>query len=64
MSTSRRGRKKYSFGSEDQDFETYVRECLRGSMLRNMETIKSNQAVFQQDLAEEKQKLDTTSRWT
>ena len=41
--------------SEDQDFETYVRECL-GSMLRDMESIKSNQAVFQQDLAEVKRK--------
>ena len=60
MGTSRRGRKMDSLVSEDQDFETYVRECL-GSMLRDMESIKSNQAVFQQDLAEVKRKLDTTA---
>lgn len=60
MGTSRRGRKMDSSTNEDQDFETYVRECL-GSMLRDMESIKSNQTVFQQDLAEMKRKLDTTA---
>ena len=46
--------------NEDQDFESYIQECL-GTMLCDMESIKSNQAVFQQDLAEVKRKRDTTT---